>query len=85
MSASVPPGEHAPSAQCPPEVDSALAADAEARGISKNRRAIEALRRGLGLDQIERSELVAEIQRERRPVDVDVATVIRGARPDGDR
>jgi plasmid stability protein len=68
----------------PPEVDAALKAEAGARGISKNRRAIEALRRGLGLDQIERSRLVAEIRHERRAVDADIAALIRGERPDGD-
>jgi hypothetical protein len=65
----------------PPEVDAALAAEASSRGISKNRRAIEALRRGLGLDQAERSRLIEEIRRGRRPVDVDVAEVIREDRP----
>ena len=64
----------------PSEVDAALTADAGARGISKNRRAIEALRRGLGLDQAERSRLVDEIRRERRPVEADVAGLVR----DGD-
>ncbi len=67
----------------PAELDAALAADAEAHGMSKNRRAIEVLRRGLGLDQIERSRLVEEIRRHRRPVDVDVAQLIRAERPDG--
>lgn len=42
----------------PPDVDATLAAEARARGVSKNRRAIEALRRGLGLDQLERSQLI---------------------------
>jgi len=42
----------------PPDVDATLAAEARARGVSKNRRVIEALRRGLGLDQVERSQLV---------------------------
>jgi hypothetical protein len=32
-------------------------AAARAEGVSKNRRAVEALRRGLGMDQVERSEL----------------------------
>jgi plasmid stability protein len=68
----------------PPEVDAALSAEAGTRGISKNRRAIEALRRGLGLDQVERSSLVAEIRHERRAVDADIAALIRGERPDGD-
>ena len=66
----------------PPDVDTALTADAAARGISKNRRAIDALRRGLGLDQVERSRLVEEIRRERTSVDIDVARVIRDERPD---
>jgi plasmid stability protein len=67
----------------PPEVDAALAAAASARGVSKNRRAIEALRRGLGLDQVERSALIDEIRRGRRPVDIDVAELIREGRPAG--
>ncbi len=67
----------------PPEVDAALAAAASARGVSKNRRAIEALRRGLGLDQDERSRLVDEIRDGRRLVDVDVADLIREDRPAG--
>jgi plasmid stability protein len=65
----------------PPELDAALAAAASQQGISKNRRAIEALRRGLGLDQVERSRLIEEIRTARRPVDVDVAALIRGDRP----
>jgi plasmid stability protein len=65
----------------PPEVDAALAADASARGVSKNRRAIEALRRGLGLDQVERSRLIDEIHQRRVDVDVDVAELIRADRP----
>jgi hypothetical protein len=65
----------------PPEVDAALAADARARGVSKNRRAVEALRRGLGLDQVERSRLIDDIRRGRRPVDADVAALIREDRP----
>lgn len=65
----------------PPELDAILAVEAKARGISKNRRAIDALRRGLGLDQVERSQLVEEIRRGRHVVHVDVAEVIRGERP----
>ena len=65
----------------PPEVDAALAADASARGVSKNRRAIEALRRGLGLDQVERSRLIDEIHQRRVDVDVDLAELIRADRP----
>ena len=68
----------------PPEVDAALAADASARGVSKNRRAIEALRRGLGLDQVERSRLIDEIHQRRVDVNVDVAELIRADRPDTD-
>jgi plasmid stability protein len=60
----------------PADVDATLTADASARGVSKNRRAIEALRRGLGLDQLERSQLVDEIRRDRRPVDFDIAKLI---------
>jgi hypothetical protein len=65
----------------PPEVDAVLSADARARGVSKNRRAIEALRRGLGLDQVERSRLVDEIHQRRVAVAVDVAELIRADRP----
>ena len=65
----------------PPEVDAALAAAASAQGVSKNRRAIEALRRGLGLDQVERSQLIDSIRRARQTVDVDVAELIREERP----
>lgn len=68
----------------PAELDAALAAEAEARGVSKNRRAIEALRRGLGLDQVERSRLVEEIRRQRPRVEADIARVIRDGRPDDD-
>ena len=67
----------------PPDVDAALTADASAHGVSKNRRAIEALRRGLGLDQVERSRLIGEIRQRRSAVDVDVAELIRGDRPAG--
>jgi hypothetical protein len=66
----------------PPDVEAALADAARADGTSKNRRAIEALRRGLGLDQAERIELVERIRRNRRPIDVDVAELIREGRPD---
>lgn len=68
----------------PPDLDAALTADARANGVSKNRRAIEALRRGLGLDQVKRSELVAQIQRGRPSVNADVAKLIREERPGGD-
>ncbi len=68
----------------PPDLDAALAADAGARGISKNRRAIQALRRGLGLDQADRSRLVEEIRRQRPHVEADVAELIRDERPRGE-
>lgn len=67
----------------PADLDAALTAEAKRQGVSKNRRAIDALRRGLGLDQVERSRLVQEIRRSRQEVDVDVAALIRGDRPDG--
>ncbi len=69
----------------PPEVDAALAADARARGVSKNRRSIEALRRGLGLDQLERARLIDEMRQQRQPVDLDLAELIREDRPAADR
>ena len=65
----------------PDDVDAALATAARAGGVSKNRRAIEALRRGLGLDQVERSQLIEQIRQRRRPVEVDVAELIREDRP----
>lgn len=66
----------------PLELDAALTAEAKARGISKNRRAIEALRRGMGLDQLERSELVAQIRAGRTGAAVDVVRLIAGERTD---
>ncbi len=66
----------------PAELDAALDAAARAAGVSKNRRAIEALRRGLAMDQFDRTELVAAIRRDRKSVDVDVAEVIREERAD---
>ncbi|MGQ0625537.1 MAG: hypothetical protein ACT4PP_12930 [Sporichthyaceae bacterium] len=68
----------------PEDLDALLTAEAKAAGTSKNRRAIQALRRGLGLDQVERAELAAAIRRDRRPVNVDVAALIRAGRPDQD-
>jgi len=65
----------------PPDLDAALTEAAGARGVSKNRRAIEALRRGLGLDQLERSQLIDEIRHGRRSLDIDVAELIREDRP----
>lgn len=67
----------------PPDLDATLAADARARGVSKNRCAIEALRRGLGLDQLERSQLIDQIRHGRQPVDLDIAELIREDRPAG--
>jgi hypothetical protein len=66
----------------PPELDAALEAAARASGVSKNRRAVEAIRRGLGMDQLERSRLVDEIRQARRPVDLGIADLIREGRPD---
>lgn len=66
----------------PAELDAALVAEAAAHGVSKNRRAIEALRRGLGFDQVERSRLVEAIRQDRRMVRADVAALLRGDRPD---
>ena len=65
----------------PDALDDALTVAAQAEGMSKNRRAIEALRRGLGMDQVERSELVEQVRRGRRSVDVEVAALIREGRP----
>lgn len=68
----------------PPDLDAALTADARANGVSKNRRAIEMLQRGLGLDQVKRSELVLQIKRGRPSVKADVAKLIREGRPGSD-
>ena len=68
----------------PSEIDAALVAEAKAYGVSKNRRAIDVLRRGLQMDQVARAELVAAIRRGRRPVGSDIAELIRGDRPGGD-
>lgn len=66
----------------PEQLDVLLAKDAAQHGQSKNRRAIELLRRALGVDQVERAALVAEIRRDRRPVEDDIAALIRSGRPD---
>jgi hypothetical protein len=68
----------------PPDLDAALTADARANGVSKNRRAIEALQRGLGLDQVKRSELIVQIKSGRPSVKTDVAKLIREGRPGQD-
>lgn len=65
----------------PADVDAVLTAEARSSGTSKNRRAIEALRRGLALDQLERAELIHRIRAGRRPVDLNVAELIRDGRP----
>lgn len=65
----------------PPELDATLSADAKAQGVSKNKRAIEALKRGLGLDQVERSRLVEEIRASRREIRTDIGELIRSERP----
>ncbi|MGH9295194.1 MAG: hypothetical protein ACRD0B_07670 [Acidimicrobiales bacterium] len=69
----------------PAEVDEALDAAARASGVSKNRRAVEALRRGLALDQLDRAELVEQIRQNRHRVDVEVSELIRKARTARDR
>jgi hypothetical protein len=61
----------------PVDEDSALTADAGASGVSDDRRAIEALRHGLEPDQVQRSQLVEEVRRDRPRVRLDIATVIR--------
>ncbi|MGQ0744789.1 MAG: hypothetical protein ACT4OS_10735 [Acidimicrobiales bacterium] len=66
----------------PPEIDAVLTDEARALGISKNRRAIDALRRGLGFDQVERAALVSAIRAGRPSVNVNVAELIREGRPD---
>jgi plasmid stability protein len=66
----------------PEQLDALLAQDAAQHGQSKNRRAVELLRRALGVDQVERAALVAEIRRDRRPVEADIAALIRSERPD---
>jgi hypothetical protein len=66
----------------PPEVDRALAGIAGAEGLSKNKAAIAALRRGLGLDQFDRAATIASIRRDRPSVgDIDTAALVRGERP----
>lgn len=65
----------------PADLDAALAAEAEAEGVSKNRRAIAALRRGLAMDQMERADLISRIRRGRRTIDADVGDLIREERP----
>lgn len=68
----------------PADLDAALADAASSQGVSKNRRAIEALRRGLGIDQLERSQLIEQIRQGRRSVDTDIAELIREDRPGPD-
>ena len=53
-----------------------------AGGSSMNREAIRALRRGLGLDQTERADLIREIRANRPRVDADIAAIIRAERPE---
>jgi hypothetical protein len=66
----------------PPEVDRALTDVAQSTGSSKNREAIAAIRRGLGLDQFDRAATIRSIRRERATVgNVDVAQLIRDERP----
>lgn len=66
----------------PPEVDRALAGIAEEQGSSKNKAAIAALRRGLGLDQFDRAATIKAIRSGRLDVgDIDAAALVRGERP----
>lgn len=67
----------------PPEVDRELAGLAEADGSSKNKAAIAALRRGLGLDQFDRAATIKAIRRDRPDVgDIDAGELVRGERPE---
>lgn len=66
----------------PDDLDAVLTRDAADRGLSKNRLAVELLRRGVGLDRSPRADVVAEILRDRRRIDVDLAAIVRGERPD---
>lgn len=68
----------------PADVDRALTEAALADGSSKNREAIAAIRRGLGLDQFDRASTIRRIRAERPRVDVDVAADIRAGRPAGE-
>lgn len=68
----------------PDDLDAVLTRDAAERGVSKNRRAVEVLQRGLGLDGAERATLVAEILRDRRAVRDDIPALLRAERPDPD-
>lgn len=66
----------------PPEVDRALAGIAAGEGSSKNKAAIAALRRGLGLDQFDRAATIKAIRAGRLDVgDIDAAALVRGERP----
>lgn len=66
----------------PSEVDRALAEIAGAEGSSKNKAAIAALRRGLGLDQFDRAATIKAIRAGRLDVGaVDAAALVRGERP----
>lgn len=67
----------------PAEVDQALAQAARADGSSKNRVAVAAIRRGLGLDQFDRASTIRDIRsgRPRIDADLDVAELIRDERP----
>ncbi|MFT4035417.1 MAG: hypothetical protein QM679_07565 [Patulibacter sp.] len=66
----------------PLEVERELNEIAAASGTSKNRAALVALRRGLGLDQFDRAATIAALRRSRPSVgNVEVAEVIRGERP----
>lgn len=64
----------------PDDVDRALAEVAKSEGTSKNREAITAIRRGLGLDQFDRAATIRDIRGNRPMVDVDIASFIRADR-----
>lgn len=66
----------------PDEVDRALREAARLDGTSMNREAIDAIRRGLGLDQFDRAATIRRIRKGRAPLaDLDAAALIRAERP----
>ncbi len=66
----------------PADVAAELRARAERGSSSKNHEAIAALRRGLGLDQFDRTSALTELRHRRPSVDADIAAVIRAERPE---
>ena len=66
----------------PEDVDRALREAARTDGTSMNREAIDAIRRGLGLDQFDRAATIRRIRERRTPLaDLDAAALIRNERP----